>query len=187
MGRWMSAVVVVSLSGCGLGVVVPVERQPDGLPKPGTVVSLGPDAPVLRLQLQPVDRQPPTLTALPAEVHARKVRDAVGVGVNVSNVLGAEGKTLSVVVGEAGCGFSVNATGKAVVANGVAHVTLDSKLPADRELTVMLVLDTDGDGKCSAADALWSTGVVTTQEDFSLAINLASLEPGENWLCFAME
>lgn len=173
MGKWMSAALVVaSLVGCGLGA--PPPRDPDGLPQKGAVLEAPSPVEVLRsrgVQLEGKGRP--------------RVRENVRAAVTVTGVLAAEGKGMSVVVGQLGCGFSVNATGKAIISNGHARVTLNNRLPADSELSVILILDTDGDLKCTEVDQLWSGSLVTTQYDLDLALDLATLEPAENWMCFA--
>ncbi|MBS1152465.1 MAG: hypothetical protein H6Q89_4163, partial [Myxococcaceae bacterium] len=108
----------------------------------------------------------------------------VGVEVELKGLLAAEGQQLTVVVGQAGCGFWVQASGKATVVNGVARVTL-SGLPSGSQSELMVSLDTDGDGKCSEADTVWSQVLIVPQAHSTLSLDLSAMESGPNWMCFA--
>ena len=128
----------------------------------------------------------PVFTAIPREEIVKRIRENVSVDISVTGVLGGEGRTLTVLVGQVSCGLLISAIGTATVINGVAHLTLNG-VPADAETGLMFFLDTDGNGLCTEADTMWSGMLVTQQSNLSVPVDLSKLESSPNWMCFALE
>lgn len=170
MGRFVGAVAVLAVvSGCGT----------EGAPaEPGGVAVLIGTPSVKERRLLPT-------TVVTTAVPPAKAREGVRAGLQVRVPGASEGQLLSVVIGMAGCGFSVDAVGKAKVVNGVAQIRLNRPLPADAQREVVLSLDADGDGRCTEADTMWSGLVVTGQDDLLVTLDLEELEPGPSWMCFS--
>jgi hypothetical protein len=186
MGKLMMAAMMTVLAGCGLGAL---PEQADAKLTPESMAAI-PEVPYERVSLQAQPLAPgkdPVFLARARQqfVKQQVLHDHVSATVNVAGVLGAEGKTLKAIVGQAGCGFATMGIGSATVSNGVAHVTL-SGIPSDTQLDLVLSMDSDGNGECTEADSMWMGQLVTTQSNVTVSVDLTALEASPNWMCFAM-
>ena len=172
---------VVVLAGCGLE-----QAEERGL----TVASAEPTT-VSRAR-HPTAALPERVAELPQlarpdqeVLRQHDLPQTVAVTVKLGQAPGPDGKTLRVVIGQLGCGFWSIASGVATVDHGLAQVTLPGVTPQQAQLDLLVFRDVDGDGQCTAADAVWQTTLATRSFNSEVTLDLGQLDVAAGWTCFA--